>query len=102
MGFRNDTFADAGRIELSNDERDRGAFKTPTLREIALTAPYMHDGSVATLDAVVEFYSNGGVRNPNLDPRMRPAQFSTDEKRQLVAFLKASTGRITEGLPGGR
>lgn len=101
VGYRNGAHADAGRYEISKDERDRGAFKTPTLREVALTAPYMHDGSLSTLDAVVEFYSNGGVRNPNLDPRMRgPApRFSADEKRQLVAFLKALSGRITEGLP---
>jgi cytochrome c peroxidase len=61
----------------------------------------MHDGSVATLDAVVELYSNGGVLNPILDPRLRgPApRFSVDEKRQLVAFLKALSGRISEGLP---
>lgn len=104
VGFANGVFADAGRYEFTQDERDRGAFKTPTLREVALTAPYMHDGSVATLEAAVEFYSNGGVRNPSLDPRMRgPApRFSADEKRQLVAFLKALSGRISEGLPGVR
>jgi cytochrome c peroxidase len=101
VGFRNGAFADAGRVDFSKDERDRGAFKTPTLREVALTAPYMHDGSLATLAEVVEFYSNGGVGNPNLDPRMRPARFSSDEKRQMVAFLKALSGRITEGLPDG-
>ena len=101
VGFTTGVFADAGRYEFTQDEHDRGAFKTPTLREVALTAPYMHDGSVATLEAVVEFYSNGGVRNPILDPRRRgPApRFSVDEKRQLVAFLKALSGRMSEGLP---
>lgn len=71
-------------------------------RDVALTAPYMHDGSVATLDAVVEFYSDGGIRNPSLDPRLRAPRFSVQEKRQLVAFLKALNGRIPEGLPGPR
>ena len=100
VGFRaNATNPDEGRYAVTHDERDRAAFKTPTLREVALTAPYMHDGSLATLDDVVEFYSKGGVRNPGQDPRMRPLNLSADEKRQLVAFLKALSGRITEGLP---
>jgi len=93
---------DEGRFEISQDERDRGAFKTPTLREVALTAPYMHDGSIATLEEVVEFYSKGGVRTPYLDQRLRPLDLAADEKRQLVAFLKTLSGRITEGLAGGR
>jgi cytochrome c peroxidase len=91
---------DEGRFEISQDERDRGAFKTPTLREVALTAPYMHDGSIATLDEVIEFYSKGGGRNPYLDPRLRPFTLTGGEKRQLVAFLKTLSGRITEGLAG--
>lgn len=98
VGFRNGTQLDQGRFAVSADDRDRGAFKTPTLRDIALTAPYMHDGSLATLEDVVEFYANGGVRNPNQDRRMRPLRFSADEKRQLVAFMKALNGRVTEGL----
>ena len=99
VGFGNGTNSDEGRFAVSHDERDRAAFKTPTLREVSLTAPYMHDGSLPTLDDVVEFYSKGGIRNPNQDPRMRPLNLSADEKRQLVAFLKALSGRITEGLP---
>lgn len=99
VGYTAGAFADAGRYEISKDERDRGAFKTPTLRDVALTAPYMHDGSVSTLEQVVEFYSNGGTRNPNQDPRLRAPRFSADEKRQMVAFLKALSGRVTEGLP---
>ena len=62
----------------------------------------MHDGSVATLEDVVEFYSKGGGRNPYLDPRLRPVDLTADEKRQLVAFLKALSGRVTEGLAGSR
>jgi cytochrome c peroxidase len=99
VGLSNGSNRDEGRYAVSHDERDRAAFKTPTLRDIALTAPYMHDGSLATLDEVVDFYSKGGNRNSNLDPRMRPLNLSADEKRQLVAFLKAMSGRITEGLP---
>lgn len=91
---------DEGRFVVSHDDRDRGAFKTPTLREVGLTAPFMHDGSLATLDDVVEFYNKGGERNPNQDRRMRPLQLNTEEKRQLVAFLKALNGRVTDGLPG--
>jgi len=98
VGVRNGVPTDPGRFAISQDERDRGAFKTPTLREVALTAPYMHDGSLATLEAVVEFYASGGIQNPNLDPRMRPVRLTAEEKRQLVAFMKALSGRITDGM----
>jgi cytochrome c peroxidase len=102
VGVRNGVPTDNGRFNVSKDEADRGAFKTPTLRDIALTAPYMHDGSIATLEEVVDFYAKGGIQNPNLDTRMKPIQISPEEKRQLVAFLKSLSGRITEGLPGIR
>jgi cytochrome c peroxidase len=92
VGVRGGTPADAGRFVVTQDPRDQGAFKTPTLRDVALTAPYMHDGSLATLADVVAFYSQGGVRNAGLDRRMRPLGLSPDEQRQLVAFLKALTG----------
>jgi cytochrome c peroxidase len=97
-GSTNSRHVDEGRFAVTGDDRDRGAFKTPTLRDIALTAPYMHDGSLATLEDVVQFYSDGGHRNPNQDPRMRPLHFTSEEKHSLVAFLKALTGRRTEGL----
>ena len=70
-------------------EADGGKFKTPTLRGITKTAPYMHNGSFKTLEEVVEFYNRGGGTNPNLDPRIRPLGLSADEMRDLVAFLKA-------------
>ena len=89
---------DPGRFNVTGAPRDRGAFKTPTLREVARTAPYMHDGSLATLEAVVDFYSEGGRANPFLDPEMRPRDFTIEEKRALVAFLRALTGRVREGL----
>jgi cytochrome c peroxidase len=71
-----------------------GAFKTPTLREVARTAPYMHDGSLATLEDVVEFYDGGGRPNPSIDPEIHPLQFSVEEKQVLVAFLKSLSGSI--------
>ena len=71
-----------------------GNFKTPTLREVARTAPYMHDGSLRTLEEVVDFYSDGGRENPNLDPEIRPRKLTDEEKRALVAFLRALSGRV--------
>ena len=97
VAWRDGRFADDGRFTISHNERDRGAFKTPTLREIALTAPYMHDGSLATLDDVIEFYSRGGRLNPNLDTEIRAANFTVGEKRALLAFLQSLTGRIQQG-----
>jgi len=81
----------------SDDGAGAGAFKTPTLREIARTAPYMHDGSVLTLEEVVEFYDRGGQPNPHLDAEIRPTRFTLDERRALVAFLRALTGAVQEG-----
>ena len=75
----------------------RGDFKTPTLREIARTAPYMHDGSLNTLDDVVEFYDQGGRPNPELDPEIRPLRLSPNEKAQLVAFLRTLSGEVRHG-----
>ena len=74
----------------------RGAFKTPTLREVARTARYMHDGSLATLDDVVEFYDRGGRQNPDLDPEIHPLRLTIDERRALVSFLRALSGTITQ------
>jgi cytochrome c peroxidase len=64
------------------------------LRDVALTAPYMHDGSLATLEDVIEFYSQGGRANPNLDRDIRPRRFTPEEKRALAAFLRSLTGKI--------
>ena len=98
VAWRDGKLTDDGRFTVSRDERDRGAFKTPTLREISRTAPYMHDGSLATLDDVVDFYSDGGRRNPNLDREIRAANFTAEEKRSLLAFLRSLTGQLSEGL----
>jgi cytochrome c peroxidase len=88
----------AWRGGLFADEGDgRGAFKTPTLREIARTAPYMHDGRLASLEEVVEFYDRGGNRNPHLDEEIRPLRLTRGEKDALVAFLRTLSGDVLEG-----
>lgn len=83
---------DLGRFAVTNKNSDRGRFKTPSLRNVALTAPYMHDGSLATLEDVIDFYNRGGGRNPQLDESMAPLNLTSDDKKDLVAFLKALTG----------
>jgi len=98
VAWRDGRLADQGRFTVTGNERDRGAFKTPTLREIARTAPYMHDGSLATLDDVIDFYSDGGRPNPSLDSEIRRRNFTAEEKRALAAFLRSLNGRVREGL----
>ncbi len=83
---------DVGRYAITKDPRDWGVFKVPTLREIEHTAPYMHDGSLQTLEEVVDFYDKGGIPNKNLDSNMRKLNLSDQEKKDLVAFLKALSG----------
>ena len=83
---------DLGRFVVSRAEKDRGAFKTPTLRSITETAPYMHDGAFRTLEEVVEFMDQGGGSNPNLSPLVKPLNLTAEEKSDLVAFLKALAG----------
>jgi cytochrome c peroxidase len=83
---------DEGRFAVTKNPGDWGAFKTPTLREIARTAPYMHDGSLKTLEEVVDFYDKGGIPNKNLDERMKPLKLSDTDKKDLVEFLKALNG----------
>jgi len=86
------SFKDEGRFAVSHVERDRGAFKTPGLREVSRHAPYMHDGSLATLRDVVEFYNRGGAANPNLSGRIRPLRLTPQDVDALVAFLRALDG----------
>ena len=83
--------AELGRFNVSHIIADIGKFKTPTLRNIALTAPYMHDGSIKTLEEVVDYYDKGGDKNPFLDSAIFPLHFTDQEKLDLVAFLKALT-----------
>lgn len=84
--------ADAGRYNVTLDAADWAAFKTPGLRDISATAPYMHDGSLKTLEEVVELYVKGGIPNVNLNTRLRPVDLNVDERKSLVAFLRSLSG----------
>ena len=85
---------DPGRSRLTGRREDWGAFKTPTLREVARTAPYMHDGRFGTLEQVIEFYDRGGNSNRNLDPELRPLRLAAEDKQSLLAFLQALSGEV--------
>ena len=82
---------DVGRHAISEDDIDMGAFKTPTIRNVAFTAPYMHDGSVATLEEVVEWYDKGGHPHKHLSTKIRPLNLNDAEEADLVEFMKACT-----------
>lgn len=90
--------ADEGRAEVTRTPADRWAYRTPSLRNVALTGPYMHDGSLATLEEVIEFYQRGGIDNPLKDRLLRPLQLSDDDKRNLAAFLRSLNGDNGAGL----
>ncbi|MFQ5823710.1 MAG: hypothetical protein ACE5JB_06620 [bacterium] len=77
---------------------DRGAFKTPTLHEVAKTAPSMHNSSLASLEEVIELYNRGGNPNPYLDPELHPLHLTAEEKEALLTFLEALRGNIQEGM----
>ena len=83
---------DLGRYDVTHRELDNGAFKTPTLRSILETAPYMHDGVFLSLEEVIEFLDKGGGANPSLSPLMKPLGLTQEEKADLLAFLEALTG----------
>ena len=84
-------FSDLGRFLVTRHQKDLGAFKTPTLRDVELTGPYMHDGSLKTLLDVVRFYNQGGNKNPMLDEKMTPLNLTEIEMNELVDFLRALT-----------
>jgi cytochrome c peroxidase len=84
---------DLGRFVVTKEEKDRGAFKTPTLRNVALSAPYMHDGSQKSLEEVIDWYDKGGHKNPWLSDKMKPLKLTVQEKVDLLAFM-------IEGLTG--
>jgi cytochrome c peroxidase len=83
---------DEGRCAATHDQADRGRFKTPSLRDISRTAPYMHDGSLGTLREVVEYYNRGGGQSAGLDPAIKPLGLSSEEVGHLVDFLEALDG----------
>jgi cytochrome c peroxidase len=85
---------DVGREAVTTNPRDRGRFKTPTLRNVTLTWPYLHDGSARSLDDVLEFYDRGGQPNGNQDPMVRPLRLTDAEQADLKAFLEALTGTL--------
>ncbi len=84
-------YPDPGRFRLTGDEADRALFKVPTLRNVGVTAPYMHDGSLPTLEAVVEHYNSGGKNHTHKSQLIKPLNLTTNEKSDLIAFLKALT-----------
>jgi cytochrome c peroxidase len=98
----NGEITDLGRFDQTKVEAEKGKFKTPGLRNVALTAPYMHDGSLKTLKDVVDFYAGGGNSNPNLDKDIKPLHLSAQDRADLVAFLESLTGDMPKnaGPPG--
>jgi cytochrome c peroxidase len=95
-------FTDMGRFGQTKVAADKGEFKTPTLRNVALTGPYMHDGSLKTLNDVVDFYAGGGNSNPYLDKEIKPLKLSAQDRADLVKFLEDLTGAVPKdvGPPG--
>jgi cytochrome c peroxidase len=92
----NGNLLDLGRYEVTKLDADKGKFRTPTLRNIAKTAPYMHDGSEKSLKEVVDFYVGGGNSNPYLDPEIHSLELSAADKADLIAFLQSLTGKTMQ------
>ena len=108
IGWNENTkrFADLGRWAIdpigAKNDADLGAFKTPSVRDVEHNGPYMHDGSLATLEQVVDHYDKGGTANPALDPDMKKLNLTAQEKSDVVAFMKALSGetkKLEELLP---
>jgi cytochrome c peroxidase len=92
------SMVDLGRYAVTKEASDIGAFKTPSLREISRTAPYMHDGRFPNLEAVVDFYNGGGIKNPHQDPLIIPLNLTPQEKSDLVEFLHTLNGEGWKGI----
>jgi cytochrome c peroxidase len=91
---------DPGRFKVTGVPRDRGAFKTPTLRNVARTSPYMHDGRFNSLAEVVQYYVRGGYGNPTLSPLVRPLDLNAQEQADLAAFLEALSSPLPHAAMG--
>jgi cytochrome c peroxidase len=104
--FSDEQLHNTGVAFLAGNPEDRGGgsgnFKTPTLREVGRTSPYMHNGSLATLEDVVDFYADGGRPNPNLDRDMAPRSFTRSDRQDLLAFLRSLSGTLVEGVRQSR
>lgn len=99
----NEQIADLGRYDVTHIEADKGAFKTPSLRNVAVTGPYMHDGKLKTLKDVVDFYAGGGNSNPYLDKRISAIHLTGQDRTDLVEFMKSLTGQLPPNLgPPGK
>lgn len=83
---------DLGRYNVTKQDADYGSFKVPSLRDVAITGPYMHDGSLKTLEDVVDYYNRGGIPNSHLNPLIKPLCLSEEKKAALVSFLHALSG----------
>jgi cytochrome c peroxidase len=91
-GFQLDNHLDKGRYEITLNPNDEGKFKTPSLRNVAITPPYMHNGSIATLEAVLEHYNSGIKQNPSLDPKLKNGiPLTKNEQKAIIAFLNTLT-----------
>jgi cytochrome c peroxidase len=98
IAWREGALEDPGRAAIDGKSYHQGAFKTPTLRDVARRGPYMHDGSLATLEDVIDYYDRGGNQNPYLDENIVPLHLSDAEKKALLAFLKTGlAGSVVEG-----
>lgn len=91
-----DDQVDVGRLEVTKDDKNRGAFKTPTVRNVGLTAPYMHDGSQQTLEEVVAWYAKGGHPNESLSEKVKKLTLSDQDQKDLVEFMQALTGPLPQ------
>ena len=101
VAWRSGSLLDVGRAAVTGNDHDRGAFKTPSLREVARTAPYMHDGSLTTLEGVIDYYDRGGNVNPELDTDVRPLRLTAREKNAIRTFLESLGGTILDGMQSG-
>jgi cytochrome c peroxidase len=99
IAWREGTLQDEGRAAITGKSYHKGAFKTPTLRDVGRRGPYMHDGSLATLEDVIEYYDRGGNQNPYMDENIVPLHLSEAEKKALLAFLRTGlAGSMKDGV----